>query len=73
MSEDQDSCRSLAGHAFEGLPRSVLQWWPGGFSLRDLGADAVGTAAALALLAASEYAWRPRARRRLTFDDGDMA
>ncbi len=49
----------------------VTQWWPGGFSLRDLGADAIGTAAALALLAASECAWRPRARRRLTFDDGD--
>ena len=51
--------------------RHVTQWWPGGFSLRDLGADVVGTAAALALLAVSECAWRPRARRRLTFDDGD--
>ena len=48
----------------------VLQWWPGGFSLRDLGADAVGTAVALALLAATEWAWRPRARRRLVFDEG---
>lgn len=37
----------------------VLGWWPGALSVRDLGADAIGVAAALAALVAAE-ARRPR-------------
>lgn len=37
----------------------VLGWWRGALSIRDLGADAVGVAAALAVLVAAE-ARRPR-------------
>ncbi|KAL4420406.1 hypothetical protein ABPG75_010062 [Micractinium tetrahymenae] len=32
----------------------VLQWWPGALSIRDLGADGVGVAVALAVLVAAE-------------------
>lgn len=36
-----------------------MQWWPGALSIRDLGADAVGVAAALAVLVAAEARRRP--------------
>lgn len=41
------------------LPPPVAQWWPGVLSVRDLGADAVGVAAALAALVAAEARQRP--------------
>lgn len=41
----------------------VLGWWPGALSVRDLGADAVGVAAALAALVAAEAR---RSRRAAT-------
>ncbi|KAL4424673.1 hypothetical protein ABPG77_004480 [Micractinium sp. CCAP 211/92] len=39
----------------------VLQWWPGALSIRDLGADGIGVAAALAVLVAAEARRRPSA------------
>lgn len=32
----------------------VLHWWPGGLSLRDLGADLIGVASSLVIVAAWE-------------------
>lgn len=39
----------------------LLQWWPGALSIRDLGADGIGVAAALAALVAAEARRRPSA------------
>lgn len=42
----------------------LLQWWPGALSIRDLGADGVGVAAALAVLVAAEARRRPPTGRQ---------
>ena len=45
---------------------TLLQWWPGALSFRDLAADAAGVAAAVALLIAAETRQRRQHRRTPT-------
>jgi len=56
-------CRHLAKPHHPSLlpsPHLPPQWWPGALSVRDLGADGVGVAAALVVLVAAEATARRR-------------
>lgn len=53
------TCSSAAACKCPPPPPPLVQWWPGALSIRDLGADAVGVAAALAALVAAEARRRP--------------